>query len=262
MQDAAIGRTFLDLWNCLLSFECWLTRCVRFDEHGARASRKVRSSDTSRLFGRRYSFFLLLCRREFAIVGSIEWVLLESIYLIYVSPSRSCHTFNGFASLVIYQTGLSSSACCLALWLPMVLFRPPSCFQVFIYTFLHGIDSNTSPLPSNSLLSARLWLYRQIPGLVSWGRQLYIAVLVSSFYGLAEGRTSLIVLSKLNERCLCTLSAACQSTILAKMCGTKCLFPELLQYSLAPPFPPDAMLDDSSASLSLRTTLHRGRGGR
>ena len=42
------------------------------------------------------------------------------------------------------------------------------------------------------------------------------------------------------------------------MCGTKCLFPELLQYSLAPPFPPDAMLDDSSASLSLRTTLHGG----
>ena len=28
------------------------------------------------------------------------------------------------------------------------------------------------------------------------------------------------------------------STILAKMCGTKCLFPELLQYSLAPPFTP------------------------
>ena len=28
------------------------------------------------------------------------------------------------------------------------------------------------------------------------------------------------------------------STILAKMCGTKCLFPELLQYSLTPPFPP------------------------
>ena len=44
------------------------------------------------------------------------------------------------------------------------------------------------------------------------------------------------------------------------MCGTKCLFPELLQYSLAPPFTPDAMLDDSSASLSLRTTLHGGRG--
>ena len=46
------------------------------------------------------------------------------------------------------------------------------------------------------------------------------------------------------------------------MCGTKCPFPELLQYSLAPPFPTDAMLDDSSASLSLRTTLHgvRGRG--
>ena len=52
------------------------------------------------------------------------------------------------------------------------------------------------------------------------------------------------------------------STILAKMCGTKSLFPELLQYSLAPPFSPDAMLDDSSASLSLRTTLHGGRGGR
>ena len=49
-------------------------------------------------------------------------------------------------------------------------------------------------------------------------------------------------------------------TILAKMCGTKCLFPELLQYSLAPPFPPDAMLDDSSASLCLRTTLHEGGG--
>ena len=48
---------------------------------------------------------------------------------------------------------------------------------------------------------------------------------------------------------------------MAKMCGTKCLFPELLQFSLAPPFPPDAMLDDSSASLSLRTTLHGGRGG-
>ena len=45
------------------------------------------------------------------------------------------------------------------------------------------------------------------------------------------------------------------------MCGTKCLFPELLQYSLAPPFPPDAMLDDSSASLYLRTTLHGGGGG-
>ena len=45
------------------------------------------------------------------------------------------------------------------------------------------------------------------------------------------------------------------------MCGTKCLFPELLHYSLAPPFPPDAMLNDSSASLSLRTTLHGGRGG-
>ena len=45
------------------------------------------------------------------------------------------------------------------------------------------------------------------------------------------------------------------------MCGTKCRFPELLQYSLAPPFPPDAMLDESSASLSLRTTLHWGRGG-
>ena len=45
------------------------------------------------------------------------------------------------------------------------------------------------------------------------------------------------------------------------MCGTKCLFPELLQYSLAPPFPPDAMLDDSSASLSLRTTSHGGGGG-
>ena len=44
------------------------------------------------------------------------------------------------------------------------------------------------------------------------------------------------------------------------MCGTKCLFPELLQFLLAPPFPPDAMLDDSSASLSLRTTLHGGRG--
>ena len=27
-------------------------------------------------------------------------------------------------------------------------------------------------------------------------------------------------------------------TILAKMCGTLCLFPKLLQYSLAPPFPP------------------------
>ena len=52
----------------------------------------------------------------------------------------------------------------------------------------------------------------------------------------------------------------CTATILAKMCGTKCLFPELLQYSLAPPFSPDAMLDDSSASLSLRTTLHGGRG--
>ena len=37
-------------------------------------------------------------------------------------------------------------------------------------------------------------------------------------------------------------------------------FPELLQYSLAPPYPPDAMLDDSSASLSLRTTLHGGGG--
>ena len=45
------------------------------------------------------------------------------------------------------------------------------------------------------------------------------------------------------------------------MCGTKCLFPELLQYSFAPPFLPDAMLDDSSASLSLRTTLHGGGGG-
>ena len=44
------------------------------------------------------------------------------------------------------------------------------------------------------------------------------------------------------------------------MCGTKCLFPELLQYSLAPPFSPDAMLDNSSASLSLRTTLHGERG--
>ena len=44
------------------------------------------------------------------------------------------------------------------------------------------------------------------------------------------------------------------------MCGTKCPFPELLQYSLAPPFPTDAMLDDSSASLSLRTTLHGVRG--
>ena len=53
----------------------------------------------------------------------------------------------------------------------------------------------------------------------------------------------------------------CIATILAKMCGTECLFPELLQFSLAPPFPPDAMLDDSLASLSLRTTLHGGRGG-
>ena len=44
------------------------------------------------------------------------------------------------------------------------------------------------------------------------------------------------------------------------MCGSKCLFPELLQYSLGLPFPLDAMLDDSSTSLSLRTTLHGGRG--
>ena len=52
-----------------------------------------------------------------------------------------------------------------------------------------------------------------------------------------------------------------RTTILAKMCGTKCLFPELLQYSLAPPFPPNAMLDNSSASLSLQRTLHGGGGG-
>ena len=35
------------------------------------------------------------------------------------------------------------------------------------------------------------------------------------------------------ETLVCT-----RATILAKMCGTKCLFPKLLQYSLAPPFPP------------------------
>ena len=43
--------------------------------------------------------------------------------------------------------------------------------------------------------------------------------------------------------------------------GTKCLFPELLQYSLAPPFTPDAVLEDSSANLSLQTTLHGGGVG-
>ena len=49
----------------------------------------------------------------------------------------------------------------------------------------------------------------------------------------------------------------------AKMCGTLCLLwqiPAIFAPSPLPP-PPYAMLDDSSASLSLWTTLHGGKHG-
>ena len=58
----------------------------------------------------------------------------------------------------------------------------------------------------------------------------------------------------------------CSESAWYRQCWPKCVgqsafFPNCCSIRSLPPSPPDAMLDDSSASLSLRATLHGGRGG-
>ena len=51
-------------------------------------------------------------------------------------------------------------------------------------------------------------------------------------------------------------------TILAKMCGTKCLFPELLQFSLAPPFPSWCNVGRLVGKPFLTNNIAWGEGGK